>query len=218
MNQRNDPIGRYAHRGLWALPVFTFLLGVGTITHQPPPQTQLADWSAYVTTTEFLASHLVASIGGAVFGTVGAVALGLVLIQHGSVRLGLAGMLTGIAGNVLITSVFGVAAYTQPAVGRFYLAGHHDLAQALYYDATQPPALVVVALLSLVLLCASFIVFGVAVARIHGLPRLAGIGLAVGIVLFALVGFVLDNWIQTVGAALLTVSSAWIVRDLNRQP
>src|SRR5207249_3132723 len=79
--------------------------------------------------------------------------------------LGLAGLLTGVAGNVLITSLFGVAAYTQPAIGRFYLAGHQDLAQGLYYDAAQPVALVVVGLLSVALLSASFIVFGVAVAR-----------------------------------------------------
>jgi hypothetical protein len=214
----DDPIARYSRIGLWALPIYAFLLGVGTITHQPPPQTDLADWSRYVTTDEFLASHLVASIGGAVFGALGAMALGVVLMRRGSVRLGLARLLTGVSGNILITSVFGVAAYTQPAVGRFYLAGHHDLAQGLYYDATQPIALVVVALLSLVLLSASFIVFGVAVARMAGLPRLAGIGLAVSIVLFAVIGFALDNWIQTVGSVLMTICAVWIGLALNRQP
>jgi len=212
-----DAIGRYARLGLWAVPIYALLLGAGTITHQPAPQTQLGDWSRYVTTDEFLVSHLVASIGGAVFGTLGAVALGVVFMRRGSVRLGLAGLLTGVAGNVLLTSVFGVAAYTQPAIGRFYLAGHQDLAQGLYYDAAQPVALVVVALLSIVLLSASFIVFGVLVARASELPRLAGIGLAVSIVLFAVVGFVLDNWVQSVGAALMTVSAAWIAIAAGRR-
>jgi hypothetical protein len=212
---KDDPVARYSRIGLWALPIFAFLLGVGTITHQPPPETDLAGWSRYVTTDEFLASHLIASIGGAVFGAIGAIALGLVLMRRGSVRLGLAGLLTGVSGNILITSVFGVAAYTQPAVGRFYLAGHHDLAQGLYYDATQPPALVVVALVSIVLLSASFIVFGAAVARMAGLPRIAGIGLAVSIVLFAVIGFVLDDWIQTVGSTLMTICTVWIVLALN---
>jgi hypothetical protein len=213
----DDPIARYSRIGIWALPIFAFLLGVGTITHQPPPETDLAGWSRYVTTDEFLASHLVASIGGAVFGAVGVIALGLVLMRRGSVRLGLAGLLTGVSGNILITSVFGVAAYTQPAVGRFYLAGHHELAQGLYYDATQPTALVVVALVSIVLLSACFIVFGVAVARMAGLPRIAGIGLAVSIVLFAVVGFVLDNWIQTVGSTLMTICAVWICVALNQK-
>jgi hypothetical protein len=213
---QGDPIGRYARRGLWALPVFAILLGAGTITHQPPPQTQLGDWSRYVTTNEFLVSHLVASICGAMFGAIGVVALGVELMRRGSVRLGLAGLLSGLTGMVLITSIFGVAAFTQPAVGRFYLAGHQDLAEGLYYDATQPPALVVVALISLVLLSASFIVFGIAVARRAELPRLAGIGLAVSIVLFAVIGFVLDNWIQTVGSALMTICTIWTVPALNR--
>ena len=211
-----DPISRYSRFGLWALPIFTFLLGAGTITHQPPPQTQLGDWSRYVTTNEFLVSHLVASIGGAVFGAIGVVALGIQFVRRGFVRLGLAGLLSGLTAMVLITSVFGVAAYTQPAVGRFYLAGHQDLAQGLYYDATQPPALVVVALISLVLLNASFIVFGIAVARSADLPRLAGIGLAVSIVLFAAIGFVFDNWIQTVASALMIVCATWIVVAMNR--
>ena len=212
-----DAIGRYARLGLWAVPIYALLLGAGTITHQPEPQTHLGEWSRYVTTDEFLVSHLVASIGGAVFGALGAVALGIVFMRRGSVRLGLAGLLTGVAGNVLITSLFGVAAYTQPAIGRFYLAGHQDLAQGLYYDAAQPVALVVVGLLSVALLSASFIVFGVAVARASELPRLAGIGLAVSIVLFALVGFVLDNWVQSVGAALMTVCAVWIAVAAGRR-
>lgn len=217
MTERNcDPIRRYAYLGLWALPAYAFLLGLGTITHQPAPQTQLADWSRYVTTDEFLISHLVASIGGAVFGALGAAALGMVFMLRGSVRLGLWGALSGVAANILITSVFGVAAFAQPAVGRFYLAGHQQLAQGLYYDATQPPALVVVALLSLLLLVSSFVMFGVGVARMRGMPRLAGIGLGVSIVLFAVVGFALDNWIQTVASALMVVSTLAIVLAFRR--
>jgi len=82
-----DPVGRYTRVGLWALPVFALLLGVGTSTHQPPPQTQLADWSRYVTTDIFLIKHLVASIGGAVFGVLGIMAMGVAFIRLGSVRL-----------------------------------------------------------------------------------------------------------------------------------
>jgi hypothetical protein len=211
-----EPIVRYAYRGLWAMPAFAFLLGIGTITHQPPPQTQLADWSRYVTTDVFLYDHLIASIGGAVLGAIGAVALGIALARRGSVRLGLWGLLTGVSANVVLSSVFGVAAFAQPAIGRFYLAGHHELAQGLYYDAAQGTPMDVYAGFGILLLTCSIIVFGVSVARMSGLPRLAGIGFAVSAPLFAVVGFAFDNWIQSVASTLMTVSAIWIVIALQR--
>ena len=211
-----DPVSRYARRGLWAMPVFAVLLGVGTINHQPPPQTQLAEWSRFVTTNEFLASHLVASIGGAIFGVIGAMSLGFVLAQRGSIRLGLWGLVTGVSAQVLLSSIFGVAAYTQPAIGRFYLAGHGQLAQNLYFDAAQGTPMVVTALIALLLFVASFVVFGVAVARMPGLPKLAGIGFAVSAVLFGVIGFALDNWVQSVACALMIGSSVWIAVSLSR--
>src|SRR5438552_10289327 len=108
----SDQILRLARLGVWALPIYAATLFAGTINHQPPPQTQLADWSRFVTTNEFLVSHLVASIGGAIFGVIGAVSLGIVLVQRGSIRLGLWGLVTGVSAQVLLSSIFGVAAYT----------------------------------------------------------------------------------------------------------
>ncbi len=209
-------ITRFARIGLWALPVYAFTLGAGTITHQPAPQTDLAGWSQYVTTTEFLVSHIVFSIFGAVFGAIGAMSLGVILIQRGSVKLGLAGLLTGVSSNVVITSVFGIAAFAQPAIGRLYQSGHHDLAQSVYYDAAQGTPMVIVALISIVLLVTSFIVFGVAFARLALMPRPAGVGYSVSGVLFALIGFVLDNWIQTVAAVLMVSCATWMVIALRR--
>ena len=210
-----DPLSRYTRVGLWAMPVFALLLGIGTLDHQPPPQTQLGDWSRFVTTDLFLYKHLIASIGGAVIGALGAMAFGVVLMQRGSVRLGLWGLLTGVAAQVITSSIVGVAAYTQPAIGRFYLAGHQDLAQGLYYDAAQGTPMTLMALIGLVLLISSFVIFGVAVARSADLPRLAGIGFATSIVLFAVIGFELDNWTQSVASALMLASSAWIVAALS---
>ena len=212
-----DPVMRYARKGLWAIPIFAATLFAGTITHQPPPQTDLADWSRYVTTNEFLASHLVFSIGGATIGVLGFVALGIVFMQRGSVRLGLWGMLTGVTSNVLGPSIFGIAAFAQPAIGRFYLAGHHDLAPNLYSDAAQGTPMVVVALVFIVAFVTSFIVFGVAFARSAGLPKAAGIGFAVSAPLFAVIGFALDDWIQSVAAALMIVSAVWMVIALSRE-
>src|SRR5438046_10371377 len=111
---------RYARVGIWAVPVYAATLFAGTITHQPPPQTEIADWSRYVTTNEFLFSHIVFSILGAVFGAIGAVSLGIVLIERGSVQLGLAGLVTGVAANIIGSSTFGIPSSAQPAIGRLY--------------------------------------------------------------------------------------------------
>ena len=208
-------LDRYARRGLWAVPIFAATLFAGTITHQPPPQTELAAWSAFVTTNEFLFSHLVFSIGGAAFGAIGSVALGIVLILRGSPKLGLWGLLTGVTANVLGSTIFGIAAFAQPAIGRFYLAGHHDLAQNLYYDAAQGVPMDIVAVIFLALLVASFIVFGVGFARLALMPRWAGIGYAVSGAVFAVVGVALDNWIQSVAAVLMTAAAVWMVIALR---
>ena len=56
------PVGRMVRLGLWALPVWAVLLFYSTLSHQPPPQAQFAAWARYVTTPEFLASHLIGSI------------------------------------------------------------------------------------------------------------------------------------------------------------
>lgn len=211
-----DPITRYARIGVWGLPIFAATLFAGTITHQPPPQTDLADWSRYVTTSEFLLSHIVFSIFGSVFGAIGSLSLGVVLMERGSVKLGLAGLLTGLAAQVLGPSIFGIAAFAQPAIGRFYLAGHHDLAQNLYYDAAQGTPMVIVALVFIVLLVSSFIIFGVGFARLALMPRWAGIGYALSGPLFAVIGFELDNWVQSVAAVLMTATAVWMVVALRR--
>jgi mannose/fructose/N-acetylgalactosamine-specific phosphotransferase system component IIC len=62
--------GRAARIGLWLLPAYGFLLGLSTLTHQPP----VADFDAYaryVTTDVFLVSHLGASILGAALAVLG---------------------------------------------------------------------------------------------------------------------------------------------------
>ena len=61
----------FARGALWALPVWAALLFLGTITHQPDTQTDFAGFAAYVTTPQFLWSHLIASIAGAAIGSVG---------------------------------------------------------------------------------------------------------------------------------------------------
>jgi hypothetical protein len=123
INHGAGPLARAARLGLWALPVWAALLFAGTISHQPSPTTDLAGWSRYVTTPQFLASHLVASILGVAIGALAMVALGAVLASRGHPRAGLWAMVTGVLANVLTAAGFGIAAFAQPAIGRDYLAG-----------------------------------------------------------------------------------------------
>jgi hypothetical protein len=55
------PAHRAARIGLWLLPVYGILLGLSTLTHQPPIE-DFDAYARYVTTDVFLVSHLGASI------------------------------------------------------------------------------------------------------------------------------------------------------------
>src|SRR5580765_3093009 len=127
-------LDRTSRWGLWALPLWTVLLFLGTITHQPDPRTEFASFAEYVSTTEFLISHLVSSIVGAAFGVLGLVALFTFLALRVRSRLAVVGLCMAVVGNVMVTAIFGMAAFAQPAVGRLYQAGHTEDAIATYND------------------------------------------------------------------------------------
>jgi len=169
-----------------------------------------------VTTPEFLASHLIASIVGAAIGIIGMVALAAFLAGRGRPRAAAWGLVTGVLGSTLVTAVVGIAAFAQPAIGRDYLAGHTTAARAMYYAAAQGNWLVATALTGAALVAASLVIFGVAAARTRPLPRLAGIGLAVGGPLFAVIGAALDNFVETIACALLIACTVWIATAARR--
>jgi len=210
------PVGRMVRLGLWALPVWAVLLFYSTLSHQPPPQTQFAAWSRYVTTPEFLASHLIGSIVGAAIGILGMVALAVFLAGHRRPRAAVWGLVTGVLGSTLVTAIFGIAVFAQPAIGRDYLAGHTAAAHAMYYAAAQGAWLVATAFTGAALVAASLVIFGVAAAQTDPLPRLAGIGLAVGGPLFAVIGVALDNFVESIACAMLIACTVWIARAARR--
>jgi hypothetical protein len=201
-------LDRSIRRGLWALPLWAALLLIGTTTHQPDYTTDFPAYARYITTTHFLISHLIASILGAACGILGMVALASLLVRGRTVRLALWGFASFVVGTVLVTSVFGAAAYAQPAIGRAYLAGHTEEAMAINAD-VYGPALFAMAAAGILLFTLGIVLIGVAVARSGLLPRGSGIGLALAGVLFGPVGFVLGP-VQTAGAALLVVVAAWL--------
>jgi hypothetical protein len=211
------PLARAARLGLWALPVWAALLCIGTLNEQPHWQTHPAAWSRFVTTPEFLASHLIASILGAAIGALGMVALGAVLARRGHPAAGLATMVTGVAANVLSASAFGVAAFAQPAIGRSYLAHPTAQARLLIKTAANGGWLTTMIIISGLLLIASVIVAGVGVARTRSLPRAAGIGFAVSMVLFVLANIPDTGPWQAIAGALMTAFTAWIAVAAGRR-
>ena len=210
------PLVRAARLGLWALPVWAALLFLGTLTHQPNWKTDLTGWSRYVTTPEFMASHLIASILGAAIGALGLVALGAVLANRGRLRAGLWTMVTGVVANVVSASAYGIAAFAQPAIGRDYLAGHNAQVGLLVKTAVNGPWLNVTAITSGLLLVASVVVAGVAVARTRSMPRAAGIGFAVSMVLFV-IGAIPDNFLQSIAGIVMIAATIWIAVATGRR-
>src|SRR5512133_3007989 len=104
----------FARGAIWALPVWAALLFLGTLTHQPDPKTAFGDFAAYVTTNQFLLSHLVNSIAGAAVGSICIIVLMLFLQDSKAAAKVIIGMVATVAGNTLTASIFGVAAFAQP--------------------------------------------------------------------------------------------------------
>jgi hypothetical protein len=87
--------------GLWSLPVYGMLLGLSTVTHQPPVS-DFAAYARYVRTDVFLISHLGASIFGAALAILGAVAVTAYLVRGRAARLAVAGMALTTVTNVFM--------------------------------------------------------------------------------------------------------------------
>jgi len=197
--------------------VWAVLLFLGTVTHQPDTRTDFAGFARYVTTREFLISHIVASILGAAIGVLGLLALFTFLALRVQSRLATAGLVTAVVGNVLITAVFGMAAFGQSAVGRLYLAGQTEAAVAIYNDMYGAP-LAVTAAAGVLLLVIGVVALGIASSRSRVLPHWTGIGMAVGIVVFGVIGVILADFVQSIGAALLVASTVWLAYRAHRVP
>jgi hypothetical protein len=205
-----NSLDRYARRGLWALPVYAALLLARTLTHQPDPYADFRAYAEYITTVPLVISHLVTSILGAGIGTLGLVALFVVLCGGSMERLALWALVTTVIGQALVISVFGVAAFAQPAIGHAFLTGQTAEA-ATINNTIYGPLLLTTALPGVLLLGVGFVLFGVAVTRSEWLPRTAGMLFTVSGPLFAMIGFTSEP-VQTLSAALMTASTVWIAR------
>jgi hypothetical protein len=185
------------------------LLFLGTLTHQPDPQTAFGDFAAYVTTIQFLLSHLIASIAGAAIGSIGVIGLMLYLQDSKVAGRAITGMVATVAANVLNSSIFGVAAFVQPAMGRAFLAGQESALD--FYNQVYAAPLFATALVALLLFIAGGVFTGIAIAACGRFPRWTGWVYAVTTAGFALSNFLLPVGQSVMSALLLvaTVAVAW---------
>jgi hypothetical protein len=206
----SDRLNTWARTAVWAMPVYGALLAISTISQQPDFRTDFAAYAAYVTTSTFLVSHMLASIAGAAIGLVGMAAL-FVLTDHESPRRARSGFVLSAFGQVGLVSVFGVAAFVQPAIGRAFLDGERAVAEAINADVYGGP-LVAAAAVSLLLFVAGGILLGTAMRRVRTWPRWIGTTFAASIAVFAVGVFVEVPFLQPLAAIGLTVAGVAIAR------
>jgi len=188
----------FARIALWALPVWAAMLFLGTLTHQPDPQKDFAGFAAYVTTPSFLVSHLINSILGAAIGSIGVVGLMLHLQDSKVAGRTIAGMVAIILSNTMVSSIFGVAAFAQTAMGRLYLAGQPEALD--YYNEIYNGTLFGTALVALLLFMTGGVLIGNAITASGRFPHWTG-----WVVAISMVGFVLSNFLLDVGQSIFSV-------------
>ncbi len=201
---------RAARFGLWALPAYGVLLGLSTVTHQPP----VSDFDAYaryITTDIFLVSHLGASIFGAGLAILGAIAATAFLVGGPAARTAVVGLVLTTITNVFMAAAFGSAAFVQPGIGRAHLNGVDGMA-AINADTAYGPAFFATALSASFFLVVSAVVLGAAIARTSPLLRWHGIAYAVLVATFTLSGFAFQPVQAYAGFALAAATGALALR------
>jgi len=210
----SQQVRSFARGALWALPVWAAMLFLGTLTHQPDPQTDFAGFAAYVTTTSFLLSHLINSITGAAIGSIGVVGLVLYLQDSKVAGRTIIGMVATVVSNTLVASIFGVAAFAQTAMGRMFIAGQHNALD--FYNQVYSGTLFGTALIALLLFMIGGVFIGNAVAACGFFPRWTGWVYAISVVGFVLSTFLLDIG-QSISSALLFIATVTIAWNAGRE-
>jgi hypothetical protein len=203
----------FARISLWMLPVWAVLLFGSTLTEQPDPQTAFADFAVYVASSQFLWSHLIGSIAGAAIGSIGVIGLMLYLKDTRAAGRAISGMVATVAANVLTASVFGVAAFAEPAMGRLFQAGQQNALD--FYNQSYTAPLFGTALLGMLLFMAGGVFLGSAIAASGRFPGWAGRVYAIATTGFAL-GLFFAPIVQTISSALLLISTLIIAGSARR--
>ena len=216
-----DTTINWIHAGLLALPISGLLTMWSTLIPQPNPSTEFEAWSHFVTTTDYLISHLLGSNLGIILLIFGVIALGAYLTRGRSGRFGLVAMVIIIAANALaLMSAGGWSTFAAPAIGRAYLAGIED---AMRIDVGID--YIVIFMLVIALSFIGNVLLGIAIWRSRIIPKWAGAIWIVWAVMFYVAG-VLSGFLftssslptQPIGSLLMAISGGWIVWSVFRQP
>ena len=216
-----DTTINWIHAGLLALPISGLLTMWSTLIPQPNPSTEFEAWSHFVTTTDYLISHLLGSNLGIILLIFGVIALGAYLTRGRSGRFGLVAMVIIIAANALaLMSAGGWSTFAAPAIGRAYLAGIEDAMQidvGIDY--------IVIFMLVIALSFIGNVLLGIAIWRSRIIPKWAGaIWIAWAVMFYVagvLSGFLFTNSslpTQPIGSLLMAISGGWIVWSALRRP
>jgi hypothetical protein len=204
--------------GLTALPVYTTLLAVGTLTPQPDQVADPEGWAYFVSTPHYLVSHIATNLLGPVLAILGTVAFTAVIITR-TPRLAPTGLVLAVAGQVLFSVPAVISTFVTPAIGLAYLEGNRDVMTLTFSDSAT-----MITALALLLAVAGNVILGIAAARSTVIQRWVGIAWVVGTLVFYLLGAALGMattgaslLTQPIGAALLTVSGVVMARDAFRR-
>jgi hypothetical protein len=202
----DSALDRFARIGLWLLPVYGLANLIGTLSSQPDYKKDFPGYARYIRTSQFLASHLLASMLGTAIGLLGFVALFVYLTRGRRAGFAASALVATVVGNVYMVALFGVAAFAQRAIGKAYLAGHHDvvsLNSSVYGNAAN-----ITVGVGLGLWFIGMVLFAIAISASR-LPTAAGVLLAVQVPVFAL-GSVMGNALAQIGAILMIGAGTWI--------
>ena len=215
---REAYLTRVACKGVWLLPAFGLLLALSTIRQQPPVQSDFEGYARFVTTGEFLLSHLVASIGGAALAILGVCSVFVLLAGGRFRRAALVGTIITVIAQVYLASAFCSAAFVKPGIGRAYLRGETAAAQTLNADTAYGPAFMATAGFAVLLWLIGTVFLVVALIRISPRLRVAGILYALSAPLFIWSGQVdLIPLQQALAGLLLTVAAVIIALRLPKE-
>lgn len=207
-------LNRWASAGLFALLLSGALTLWPTRTHQPDPNAEFQAYAEYITRDSFLVDHLAGSIAGSALAILGVMAQYGVLSAGRASRWGRAGLVSSIVGNTLILTLFGVAAFASPALGRAYLAGQTEV--VALNEAISGIPLLITGVIGVLFYGAGAIFSAVDLWRSGVFPRWTAILYAASGPLIGLFGLMVGE-AQTLGAALLIASTLWLALTVARQ-
>ncbi|HET9871860.1 MAG TPA: hypothetical protein VFP89_04575 [Propionibacteriaceae bacterium] len=216
---QNTPASGWIRAGFFALPIYGVLTAWATVGAQPDAAVDPEGWARYVSTTSYLAGHVLGSTGGTIFAIFGSFALGGFLARSRAARLALAAMVVAVLGQALLLAAGAVSTFALPAMGQAYLAGAEVVVTLEW-----PTAMSIMMLAGMLLVFVGNVLLGVAVWRSGALPRGAGALWVAAFVVFILLGAALGMLTtgaslptQPIGAALMAISGAWMASAALRE-